>query len=111
MAPKLTIQADTPCDKDQLGFDDHVETIYDMIVDKDFKTPFCIGIFGKWGIGKTSFLQLLQSKLSESTGTPVPIPIWFTNLLMLSPITDSRQSIYGKPLAIWRWELWLINQH
>jgi formylglycine-generating enzyme required for sulfatase activity len=48
-----------------------------MINDEDFKTPFCIGIFGKRGSGKTSFMHLLQRRLSQNKTNPRAIPVWF----------------------------------
>ncbi len=77
MRKHLNIRSDIYCEKDLLGFDKYVETLSGMIEDTDFKTPFCIGIFGSWGSGKTSFMHLLANKLSEGTGTPHVIPVWF----------------------------------
>ena len=73
----LNILSDIHCEEDQLGFDKYIETISNMILDKDFKTPFCIGIFGKWGSGKTSFMHLLEKRLSEHKTRPLAIPVWF----------------------------------
>ena len=77
MESPLNIQPDTPCLKDELGFDTYVATISTMVSDPDFKTPFCIGIFGEWGIGKTSFMRLLEAALLDAQSTPFPVPIWF----------------------------------
>ena len=72
-----TLQPDIPSPEDQLGFGTYVTTIANMIVDPTFQTPFCIGIFGDWGVGKTSFMRQLEQELLESESSPVPIPIWF----------------------------------
>ncbi len=77
MRKQLNIRSDIYCEKDLLGFDKYVDTLSGMIEDTDFKTPFCIGIFGNWGSGKTSFMHLLANKLSEGKGTPHVIPVWF----------------------------------
>jgi len=62
---------------DHLGFDKYVKTLSGMIRDPNFKTPFCIGIYGKWGSGKTSFMyQLSESLLGDHT-KPHVIPVWF----------------------------------
>ena len=74
---RLNIRSDMPCENDLLGFDRYVDTISGMVWDKNFKTPFCIGIFGKWGRGKTSFMQLLQNKLMENKVAPFAVPVWF----------------------------------
>ncbi len=65
------------CEKDLLGFEQYIDTLDRMISDKDFRTPFCIGIFGKWGSGKTSFMRLLEKRLSEDKSDPRAIPVWF----------------------------------
>ena len=54
MAYSLNTKSDIYCEEDLLGFDQYVDTLNRMITDKDFETPFCIGIFGKWGSGKTT---------------------------------------------------------
>lgn len=77
MEHRLNIKSDIYCEKDLLGFDKYIDTLSKMVTDKDFKTPFCIGIFGKWGSGKTSFMHLLEKRLSESDSEPHAIPVWF----------------------------------
>ena len=77
MEYRLNIKSDIYCEEDLLGFDKYVDTLSKMVTDKDFKTPFCIGIFGKWGSGKTSFMHLLEKKLSTGSAEPYPIPVWF----------------------------------
>ncbi len=73
----LNVKSDFRCEEDQLGFDKYVDTLSGMITDEDFKTPFCIGIFGKWGSGKTSFMHLLEKKLLDDNTSRFAIPIWF----------------------------------
>lgn len=76
----LNLISDIYCEKDLLGFDKYIDTLSKMITHKNFRTPFCIGVFGKWGSGKTSFMHLLEKKLSEDTtktNTIAIIPIWF----------------------------------
>src|SRR3989304_10111643 len=77
MEYRLNIKSDIYCEEDLLGFDKYVDTLSKMVTDKDFKTPFCIGIFGKWGSGKTSFMHLLEKRLSTGSTEPYPIPVWF----------------------------------
>ena len=77
MTYRLSPRSDEYCQEDQLGFDKYVETLYGMIKDKDFKTPFCIGIYGSWGSGKTSFMHLLESRLVKEDSLPYIVPAWF----------------------------------
>ncbi|KAF5431098.1 KAP family P-loop domain-containing protein, partial [Candidatus Methanophagaceae archaeon] len=54
--------------EDRLGFRDYAEGVIATLesLSKD-DTPFTIGIFGSWGSGKTSFMQIMQ-ELLESRG-------------------------------------------
>ncbi|MDY6952431.1 MAG: SUMF1/EgtB/PvdO family nonheme iron enzyme [Thermodesulfobacteriota bacterium] len=69
--------SDIYCQQDLLGFDKYVDTLAGMIRDKGFSTPFCIGIYGRWGTGKTSFMHLLQNRLAEDGNPPHVVPVWF----------------------------------
>ena len=53
---------------DRLGFRDYADGVIATIesISKE-DTPFTIGIFGSWGSGKTSFMQIMQ-ELLESRG-------------------------------------------
>ena len=77
MEHQLNINSDVYCEEDLLGFDRHIDVLGKMINEEDFKTPFCIGLFGKCGSGRTSFMHLLEKRLSENTTTPYAIPVWF----------------------------------
>lgn len=77
MPAQLTFQRDYFCLDDQLGFDRYVETLGEMIASKSFQTPFCIGIHGEWGSGKTSFMRQLEKRLQNGGADPAIIPVWF----------------------------------
>ncbi|OEU79797.1 MAG: hypothetical protein BA865_09215 [Desulfobacterales bacterium S5133MH4] len=77
MPEKLNFKRDHYCKDDHLGFSKYVDTLAAMIQDKSFDTPFCLGVYGKWGSGKTSFMHQLEAKLEESASKPLPIPVWF----------------------------------
>ena len=77
MEYRLSINSDIYCEEDLLGFDRYIDNLSEMVNDKDFKTPFCIGIFGKRGSGRTSFMHLLERRLSEDKTNPRAIPVWF----------------------------------
>lgn len=78
MPSTLTFKRDYATTDDQLGFSRYVDTIGEMISDENFETPFCIGVHGKWGSGKTSFMRQLQTFLEKNpTDNPITIPVWF----------------------------------
>ena len=54
--------------EDKLGFRDYADGVIATMesVSKE-DTPFTIGIFGSWGSGKTSFMQIMR-ELLESRG-------------------------------------------
>ena len=56
--------ADNVTDKDFLGFDVHADLIKELIED-DSMLPITIGLFGDWGSGKSSILEVLKLKLDS----------------------------------------------
>ena len=58
---------DFPTDEDLLGFSDYAESIINIIEkSKDKRTSLTIGIFGQWGTGKSSFLNIIEKKLNPN---------------------------------------------
>jgi len=51
---RLGVNSDVYCEEDLLGFGRHIDILSEMITEEGFKTPFCIGIFGKCGIYASS---------------------------------------------------------
>ena len=52
---------DLPSEKDALDFEPYVDTLVDVC--QSASTPLTIGIFGKWGSGKTSLMKMMQKRL------------------------------------------------
>jgi len=77
MVKDFNFNPDVFSDRDLLGFDQYIKTLSGMIRDPNFRTPFCIGIYGKWGTGKTTFMRLLANAISEDGEHPYIIPVWF----------------------------------
>ena len=64
---KLNIWPDHETNDDLLGFSYLAETVCELIVQEDF-LPATIGIFGDWGSGKSSILQMIgQPELIEDS--------------------------------------------
>jgi predicted KAP-like P-loop ATPase len=57
---------------DSLQFDDFAETLEEIISTSE--TPLTIGVYGKWGSGKTSLMRLtegiLKRNLHDHSGHP-----------------------------------------
>lgn len=62
----LFLHSDTPTSKDKLGTHESIaKTLYKIISTNNNKEgsirkPFVIGLFGKWGCGKSSIIKMLK---------------------------------------------------
>jgi hypothetical protein len=64
---------DQPAEKDLLDFDSYVEALQELIVHPDTETPLTLGVFGRWGTGKTTLMRMLERALrAEGIAT-----VWF----------------------------------
>ena len=52
-------------EEDQLGFDCYVKTFADLIESKHTNPPLTIGVFGRWGMGKTFILDHIEKELEK----------------------------------------------
>ncbi len=78
--------SDQPTSKDSLDFAPYAEILREVIQDSNTDTPLTIGVFGSWGSGKTSLMQMISDALA-----PFPFKIvWF----------DAWK--YDKDYSLWR---------
>lgn len=68
----LAINADKDSRTDGLGFITYAGVLGDAALET--QGPFTIGVFGEWGTGKTSLMQLIQSYLNEKEDV---VTVWF----------------------------------
>ena len=62
----VRIISDAPVkEKAQFGFDAYINTISDLIAFKENETPLVIGVYGKWGSGKTTLMESIREKLEK----------------------------------------------
>jgi predicted KAP-like P-loop ATPase len=59
---------DNITDKDFLGFDVHAELIKELIKDEKM-LPLTIGLFGDWGSGKSSILEVIKKEIEKEPKT------------------------------------------
>jgi len=64
---------DLPTKVDALGFGPYRDAIAGIISDPNTSTPLTIGVFGKWGAGKTSLMAMIRDLLPEERF----LTIWF----------------------------------
>ena len=73
---KVKILSDEPVTKDNnLGFDQYASALVSIIMGSD--PQFTIGIFGGWGTGKTTLMQIMHEKLEEDDHKEYVVPVWF----------------------------------
>lgn len=53
-------------EKAYFQFDAYADTFVRLIAAKSTRTPLTIGIFGEWGSGKTTLMQLIKARLEET---------------------------------------------
>lgn len=72
----FTLLSDQPFDKpnDPLGFDQLAATLRDLISGSRGATPFTVGIEAGWGMGKSTLMGRLRSKLDDSERVTT---VWF----------------------------------
>jgi hypothetical protein len=68
------ILGDTSALEDKLDFGDYSSILFEII--SHAETPLTIGIFGPWGTGKSSLMQMLKSKIDSSNSTSMHT-LWF----------------------------------
>lgn len=59
------IITDKQTSEDILNRDIYADSISRLIANKQTETPLTVGVFGEWGMGKSSFLDLLALKLNS----------------------------------------------
>lgn len=68
-------QNDDKYEQDGLNFKTYTKVITNAILNT--QTPFTVGIFGEWGKGKTSFLEIIKQKIEHDKYKDNNITVWF----------------------------------
>jgi len=83
--------SDQPARDDRLDFEPYAKTLAEIIADPATDTPLTIGVFGGWGRGKTSLMQMVERRLEETTESAFPVhTTWFNAWL------------YSREAVLWR---------
>lgn len=61
---------------DELGYDSYAELLGKKILSSHFDKSFAIGINGKWGLGKTSFIDLIKRKVQSDDIIEINFNAW-----------------------------------
>lgn len=70
--PEAQVRNDEPTKYDKLGREGYAKGLANVALGCD--TPLVVGLYGRWGIGKTSLLELIRQKLEESNDVKT---VWF----------------------------------
>jgi hypothetical protein len=62
--PRLSLLDDNPAMEDSLGFTRAVDAIVE-IVKNSSRRPLTVGVFGGWGTGKTTLMQMVEGGLKQ----------------------------------------------
>lgn len=65
---------DEPCDTDSLNRDDFASALARTA--QSCQTPFVVGLYGGWGVGKTSLMRLLENNLDLNKTKPIWFDAW-----------------------------------
>jgi ATPase subunit of ABC transporter with duplicated ATPase domains len=72
MQEKLSpILDDQPALTDALDFTSYVQTLRELIAHNTTQTPLTLGIFGRWGVGKTTLMRMLEKDLDKEGITTI----------------------------------------
>ncbi|HEX9107733.1 MAG TPA: P-loop NTPase fold protein [Longimicrobiales bacterium] len=70
---------DQPSSVDLLNFGEFATALSEVILNPHTRTPFIIGVFGRWGTGKTTLLQMLERELRQRGATTAWFTAWLYN--------------------------------
>ncbi len=70
---------DQPSLVDSLDFTSYVQALKDLIAHEQTRTPLTLGIFGRWGMGKTTLMQMLEKDLANEGITTIWFNAWQYN--------------------------------
>ncbi len=73
---KASSISDNPSDIDRLGYDPYVAALSRILKDSKLQTPYTVGIYGRWGTGKSTFMHLLSKSLQEDDFLCIPFQPW-----------------------------------
>ena len=93
----LRLWADNPTALDLLGFADIAEPVLEAVA-RERLDPVAVGVFGDWGSGKTTVLEIINAELKDKKGTLVV----YTRPWEYDPTLDARATLITEVLETLR---------
>ncbi|MCA0366318.1 MAG: KAP family NTPase [Bacteroidetes bacterium] len=62
--------------EDKLGYETYAKEIAEKLTKNNFQKAFAVGVNGKWGSGKTSFINLIKKELADSDFIKISFNPW-----------------------------------
>ena len=88
----MPLWPDNPTSEDLLGFSDVASPIVEALK-RDRLDPVALGVFGDWGSGKTTVLELVKDQLDDKS-----IVVVYTRPWEYDPATDPKATLIGEVL-------------
>lgn len=86
--------ADNPTADDLLGFEDIAEPLLEALR-RDRLDPVALGVFGDWGSGKTTVLEIIRKRLAEDPS----VVVVYTRPWEYDPNTDPKATLIAEVLT------------
>jgi tyrosinase len=67
--------SDRPSVADQLNFSEYAQAFAEIIASEDTTAPLTIGIYGSWGIGKSSLLEMIAGQFEDPDAGTTPVHV------------------------------------
>lgn len=93
--PQTPLWSDNPSPRDLLGFAEIAAPVLDAL-DREKLDPVAVGVFGDWGSGKTTILDLIESTLGGEGNESVVVV--YTRPWEYDPTTDPKATLIGEVL-------------
>lgn len=69
--------SDDTAREDLLNFRPYIDAISSIVLGEELSTPFTIGIYGRWGSGKSSLMNLVRARIDKKKDPNINC-VWFT---------------------------------
>lgn len=86
----IRLWADNPSKIDMLAYEPYAELLLDIALTERVN-PLTIGLFGNWGSGKSTILNLIESKINENNDSSI-VSV-FVNAWMFEGYDDAKTSL------------------